>query len=217
MYSGESEAQARRKTLAVLLDESRKVLDCTRELKNLYDLTISGETKNIDDSMEKIKTSEDEVENNRRALTRELAEIGTLMMNREDFLSAAYEIEEIAGYTTGTAFRLSIIKPSVLKKNKMNESFLELIDMCVELVQRLSEMVRSLSINPASAIEIANVVHKIEKESDDKYRELVSVIMKKVTDPKDVMLLVDLAEGLEDMADVCSSAADSITIVALGL
>ena len=41
--------------------------------------------------------------------------------------------------------------------------------------------------------------------------------MKKVTDPKDVMLLVDLAEGLEDMADVCSSAADSITIVALGL
>ena len=98
MFSGESESQARRRTLSVLLDESRKVLEASRELSSVFEAVVKNDPKSIESSINKIGEAEDEVEGYRRALTRELAEVGSLLMNREDLLKTAYEIEEIAGY-----------------------------------------------------------------------------------------------------------------------
>ncbi len=217
MFSGESEAQARRKTLAVLLDEVRRVLDSARELNSLYIAVMAGKSKDIQTSMSKIRKAEDDVETYRRALTRELAELGTMLMNREDLLRTAYDIEEIAGYCSGIAFRFSILKSEVLKKGKVSKEFAELLNMAVELVHRLNEMVRALSVNPATSLEIANKIQQIEKETDDKFRTLVPLVFKQVKSLKDAVILKDIAERVEEMADRCLRASDSITIVALGL
>ena len=126
MFSGESESQARRRTLSVLLDETRKVLDSSRELSSVFEAVVKNDPKSVESSINKISEAEDEVEGYRRALTRELAEVGSLLMNREDLLKTAYEIEEIAGYTSGVAFRLSIVDTKSLKKAAIkNEELLK--------------------------------------------------------------------------------------------
>ena len=216
MFSGESEVQARGKALSVLLDETRRVLDASRELATLYQYLLKGKSKEVRTCIENIRTAENDVESYRRALTRELAEIGTMMMNREDLLKTAYDIEEISGYASGIAFRFSMLRPTALKKTKISKEFTELLSMSVDLIQNLNEMVRLLSVNPATALEKLNVIQKIEKETDDKYRILVSMIFKQVKTIKDVMILKDIAERVDDMTDRCLRAADSITIVALG-
>ena len=217
MFSGESESQARRRTLSVLLDESRKVLEASRELSSVFEAVVKNDPKSIESSINKIGEAEDEVEGYRRALTRELAEVGSLLMNREDLLKTAYEIEEIAGYTSGVAFRLSIVDNKSVKKAAIQKEFEELLKATLDLVYRLNEMVRSLSINPSSVIDIAIELQKIERQTDLKYRNLVKIIIKDVTSPKEAMLLKDAAEHIEEMADRCLSAADSITIIAIGL
>ena len=217
MFSGESESQARRRTLSVLLDETRKVLDSSRELSNVFEAVVKNDPKSVESSINKISEAEDEVEGYRRALTRELAEVGSLLMNREDLLKTAYEIEEIAGYTSGVAFRLSIVDNKSVKKAAIQKEFEELLSTTVDLVYRLNEMVRSLSINPKAVIDIAIELQKIERQTDLKYRNLVKIIIKDVTSPKEAMLLKDAAEHIEEMADRCLSAADSITIIAIGL
>ena len=78
-------------------------------------------------------------------------------------------------------------------------------------------MVRSLSINPSSVIDIAIELQKIERQTDLRYRNLVKMVIKDITSPKEAMLLKDAAEHIEEMADRCLSAADSITIIAIGL
>jgi len=217
MFSGESESQARRRTLSVLLDETRKVLDSSRELSNVFEAVVKNDPKSVEASINKISEAEDEVEGYRRALTRELAEVGSLLMNREDLLKTAYEIEEIVGYTSGVAFRLSIVDNKSIKKAAIQKEFEELLATTVDLVYRLNEMVRSLSINPKAVIDIAIELQKIERQTDLKYRNLVKIIIKEVTSPKEAMLLKDAAEHIEEMADRCLSAADSITIIAIGL
>ena len=217
MFSGGSEDKARGKTQAVLLDETRKVLDSSRELVNVFNAVILNDEKKILNSIKKIGEAEDEVESYRRALTRELAEVGSLLMNREDLLKTAYEIEEIAGYTSGVAFRMSIVDSKSLKKSSIKTEFEELLNMIIELVHKLNEMVRSLAVNPDNVIQIANELQKIERETDVKYRNLVKIIMKEIKEAKDAMLLKDAAEHIEEMADRCSAAADSITIIAIGL
>ena len=217
MFSGESESQARRRTLSVLLDESRKVLEASRELSSVFEAVVKNDPKSIESSINKISEAEDEVEGYRRALTRELAEVGSLLMNREDLLKTAYEIEEIAGYTSGVAFRLSIVDNKSVKKAAIQKEFEELLKATLDLVYRLNEMVRSLSINPSSVIDIAIELQKIERQTDLRYRNLVKMVIKDITSPKEAMLLKDAAEHIEEMADRCLSAADSITIIAIGL
>ena len=217
MFSGEAEIQARRKTLAVLQDEVRRVLDTSRELVQLYVALSKNDTTAVQASLEKIRKAEEDTEQLRRMLTRELAEIGTMMINREDFLRTAYNVEEMSGYIAGIAFKLSQMKYSTVKKAGLTDELRDLIDMSVESVQRLNEVVRALAINPIHAIDLSNSVQKLERQVDDKYRSLTSKVMSEVDSVKDLLFLKDIIQGIEDLVDNCLKATDSITILALGL
>ena len=216
MYSGELEVQAKRKALAVLQDEITKLLNSARDLSSVYALLIKGDSKGLQVYLERMRNSEEEVENLRRKITRDVSEIGSLMMNREDILRTAYMMDEIAGYMSGIAFRLSTIKPTVLKK-EFDSGIQSLIDMVVEMLFRLNEMARALSMTPLTAIEIAPLVQKLERQVDDKYRALVIKTLNDVTNVKDVLLIKDVLEGIEGMADKCLEASDAFTILALNM
>ena len=86
MYSGEMEVQAKRKALAVFHDEINKILNYARELSNLTVSVINEENDDIKTSLERIRATEDEVENIRKKIIREIAQIGSLMRYREDVL-----------------------------------------------------------------------------------------------------------------------------------
>jgi len=217
MFSGEAEIQARRKTLAVLQDEVRRVLDASRELVQLYASVTKNDTAGIQSSLERIRKAEEDAEQLRRMLTRELAEIGTMMINREDFLRTAYNVEEMSGYIAGVAFKLSQVKFASVKKAGIVDELRDLIDMSVESVQRLNEVVRALGINPIHAIDLSNSVQKLERQVDDKYRLLAIKVMNEVESVKEILLLRDIVQGIEDLVDNCLGATDSITILALGL
>lgn len=123
----------------------------------------------------------------------------------------------MSGYISGIAFRLSQMKFSVVKKAGLADELRDLIDMSVESVQRLNEVVRALAINPIHSIDLSNSVQKLERQVDDKYRSLTSKIMTEVDSVKELLLLKDIIQGIEDLVDNCLKATDSITILALGL
>jgi uncharacterized protein Yka (UPF0111/DUF47 family) len=224
MFSGEAEIQARRKTLAVLQDEVRRVLDSARDLGQLYSFLVKADSGGVATTLERIRKAEEDAEQLRRMLTRELAEIGTMMINREDFLRTAYNVEEMSGYIAGVAFKLSQVKFGKGKgASAILEGLRELIDMSVESVQRLNEVVRALAINPIHAIDLSNSVQKLERQVDEKYRTLTVRVLtemggdKSQSSIKEILLLKDAIEGIEDLVDNCLEATDSITILALGL
>ena len=215
MYSGELEIQAKRKALAVLQDEITKLLNTSRDLSSVYSLLLKGDSNGLQEYLEKIQNTE-EVENLRRRITRDVSEIGNLMMNREDILRTAYLMDEIRDYMSGIAFKLSVLKPSVLKK-ELNSDVQSLIDIVIEELFRLNEMARALSMNPIVAIEIASTVQKLERQVDEKYRMLPIRALNDVSGVKYVLLLKDVLEGIEGMADKCLETSDSFTILALNM
>ncbi|HET6716728.1 MAG TPA: DUF47 family protein [Nitrososphaeraceae archaeon] len=217
MYNGELEVQAKRKTLAVLHDEITHVLNAARDLSSLTDSIIKGTNKETELSLDRMKNAGEEVENLRRKMTREISDTGSLMVYREDVLRTAYIIDDIAGYITGIAFRLSNIKITTLKKGKFDEDISELINMVVESIFKLNEMARALSINPSSTIELAQEVQNIERKVDNSYRKVVIKALNEIPNTKDLLLVKDAVEGIEGMADKCQAASDSLTILALSM
>ncbi|HEY9398479.1 MAG TPA: DUF47 family protein [Nitrososphaeraceae archaeon] len=217
MYNGELEVQAKRKTLAVLHDEITHILNAARDLSSLTDSIIKGTNKETELSLVRMKNAGEEVENLRRKMTREISDTGSLMVYREDVLRTAYIINDIAGYITGIAFRLSNIKITTLKKGKFDEDISELINMVVEAIFKLNEMARALSINPSNTIELAQEVQNIERKVDNAYRKVVIKALNEIPNTKDLLLVKDAVEGIEGMADKCQVASDSLTILALSM
>jgi len=217
MYNGELEVQAKRKALAVLHDEITHILNAARDLSSLTDSIIKGTDKETELSLVRMKNAGEEVENLRRKMTREISDTGSLMVYREDVLRTAYIMDDIAGYITGIAFRLSNIKIATLKKGKFDEDISELINMVVEAIFKLNEMARALSINPSSTIELAQEVQNIERKVDNSYRKVVIKALNEIPNTKDLLLVKDAVEGIEGMADKCQAASDSLTILALSM
>jgi hypothetical protein len=217
VYSGELEVQAKRKALAVLQDEFSRILNSARELSSLTTSLVRGDVKDIHASLERMRTAEEEVENLRRKITREVAEIGSLMVYREDVLRAAYLMDDIEGYISGVSFRLANMKLTSLKKGKFDEDLEQLIGMVVDAIFKLNEMARALSINPGSTIELAQDVAKLERKVDARYRAVIIKALSEISVTKDLLLLKDAIEGIEGMADKCQETSDSLTILALSM
>jgi predicted phosphate transport protein (TIGR00153 family) len=217
MYSGELEVQAKRKAIAVLQDEINRILNAARELATLTDLIMKKDKAGIKAVNDQISSIEEEVENLRRKITREVADVGGLIMNRENLLNTAYTMDEIAGYITGIAFKLSIIKPATLKGAKLDADIAALIDLLVDEVYKLNEIVRGLNTNTANAIELAQETQKIEREIDRKYRQAVVKALDEISNTKELLLVKDVIQGIEEMSDKCQQVSDSFILLALSL
>ena len=217
MYSGELEVQAKRKAIAVLQDEINRILNASRSLAILPELITKKNKTEIKNTLEQIVTIEEEVETLRRKITRDVADVGGLIINRENLLNTAYTMDEIAGYITGISFKLSNIKPATLKNAQFDKDFTELIELVVDEVYKLNEIIRSLNTNASNSIDLAQETQKIERAIDIKYRQITIKILNEVTSTKEIILMKDVIEGIEEMADKCQEVSDSFILLALSI
>ncbi len=195
----------------------RRVLDAGRVLLDEYAALSKGDRTGVASALEKVKKAEEDVVTLRSALIRELSQVGTLLVNREDLLRAAFSVEDIFGHLNGIAFKMSQVPKSSAKNKKYKEAITKLLGLLIDGISKLSESIRALSINPDQSIQMAAQVQKIESLIDGSYRESVAMTMKIATNMKELILVKELLESIEDCADAMLSAADASTILALGL
>ena len=217
MYSGELEVQAKRKAIAVLQDEINRILNAGRVLSALPRMLVNKDTAGVKDALDQISSIEEEVENLRRKITRDVSDVGGLIINRENLLNTAYTMDEIAGYITGISFKLSNLKIKTLKTKNLDKELTELIELVVDEIYKLSEIIRSLNTDSAKSIELAQETQKIERNIDIKYRKMTIVALNEITITKELLLIKDVIEGIEEMADKCQEVSDSFILLALSL
>ena len=217
MYSGELEVQAKRKALAVLQDEINRILNASRVLSTLPKMLVKKDKAGIKTALEQISSIEDEVENLRRKITRDVADVGGLILNRDNILNTAYTMDEISGYITGISFKLSNIKISTIKTSNLDKDLSELIELVVDEIYKLNEIVRSLNVDSSKSIELAQETQKIERDIDSKYRTMEIKALNGINDTKELLLMKDVIELIEEMADKCQEVSDSFILLALSL
>ncbi|MCL4343686.1 MAG: DUF47 family protein [Thaumarchaeota archaeon] len=209
---GEPEIQAKRKILSVLMEESRKSVDAVRQLSQMM-----FDEAGRDESRAKIEQMRLDIKGSRRALTRGLAEMGSMIMNKEDIMRAAYEIEELVDLIDGTAFRVRQVDVKAVKKAGIDADITQLLDKLVEILIKMNEMVRVLQMNSDKASELLPAVETAENEIDQIYRQLLLNVFGEVSDIKFLILIKDILERLDRIADLSLSIADNIVIVSIGL
>jgi hypothetical protein len=180
-------------------------------------MLVKKDKTGIKIALEQISSIEDEVENLRRKITRDVADVGGLILNRDNILNTAYTMDEISGYITGISFKLSNIKISTMKTSNLDNDLTELIELVVDEIYKLNEIIRSLNVDSSKSIELAQETQKIEREIDNKYRIMSITALNEITDTKELILMKDVIESIEEMADKCQEVSDSFILLALSL
>ncbi|MER3601881.1 MAG: hypothetical protein C4339_04080 [Nitrososphaerota archaeon] len=217
VYAGEAELQAKRRTLTVLLDQARRVYDASRELNLALEAAKAGNREDILAALERAKKAEEDVETYRRMLARELASMGVLILNREDFMRTTNLIEELAGYITGIIFRLAHLKKATLSNQALLASLEALLNAVNEFLKGLYELTKALTISPQKALQLGGTLKETEGKVDESYRELLVKIINSNLDVPSLILLKDIADILEETGDRCLEAMDNMTVLSLGL
>ncbi len=216
MYSGELEVRAKRKTIVILQEDTNKILNLSKELAVMTDAVFLNNKDGIKESSDKMSILENDIMILRKQITREVIAIGSLMTYREDLLRTAYFVDEISGYISGISFRLSNIEPKIIKQNFELE-LKSMVDIMINVIFKINEMSRTLTIKPENTIELASEVQRLELEVDKKYREVTIKALDQITSQKDLILFKDTVEGIEGMVDKCQQASNSFTILALSI
>ncbi len=195
----------------------RRVLDATRVLLDEFNALGKGEKNEVSAALEKVKRAEEDVMTLRTALIRELSQVGTLLVNREDIMRGAFAVEDIFGHINGVAFKMSQLQKGSAKNKRYRDSVLQLLGLLIDGISKLNDSIRALSINPDQSMQMAAQVQQVESSMDTDYREAVAMVMRTATNVKELITVKDVLESIENCADVMLVAANASTILAMGM
>ena len=216
VFPVETEERVKRKALDVSRDHLREVVDISRKISQLISYFVSGDKTSAQELFDSIKKHQNNVDIAQRNVSRELAEIGAILMSREDFLRFTNLATEIADYGEGIAFRLLQIMNRGWKVPKqIKEDLVKLSDAVFDTISKLRETVMTLNYGVSKTLEKTREVDNAERKVDDLYRQLEVDIMDSKMDLPPLFLLLNVVQHLEEATDKAKAASDAARILAL--
>lgn len=210
----ETEERVKRRALSVCQEHLRKVMDLSRKVPQLIEFFVKNDKERARQLYDEMRRGEEEVDKARRLVSQELAEIGAILLSREDFLRFTNLTSEIADFSEGIAFRLiEISNHSWNVPMEVKKDLLRLSEAVFETVLKLRETMMVLNYGAQKTMEKAKDVEIAERKVDGFYRELEIKLLCCKMDFPAMVLLRDVTKLLEDSADKAEDATDAARIL----
>jgi uncharacterized protein Yka (UPF0111/DUF47 family) len=210
----ETEERVKRRAMNVCQENLRKVLEVARRTPQIVESYAEGNKESARQLLNEIRKGQEEVIKARQMVSQELAEIGAILISREDFLRFTNLMSEIADFSEGIAFRLvEIMEHNWNVSADIKKDLVKLTGAVLDTVLKLRETMMVLNYGSAKTLEKAKEVEIAERIVDDLYRSLEIKILSSKLDVPVLLLLKDVLELLEDSADKAEDAADAVRML----
>lgn len=210
----ETEERVKRRAMNVCQENLRKVLEVARRTPQIVESYAEGNKDSARQLLNEIRKGQEEVIKARQMVSQELAEIGAILISREDFLRFTNLMSEIADFSEGIAFRLvEIMEHNWNVSADIKKDLVKLTGAVLDTVLKLRETMMVLNYGSAKTLEKAKEVEIAERIVDDLYRSLEIKILSSKLDVPVLLLLKDVLELLEDSADKAEDAADALRML----
>ena len=189
-------------------------IDTVIELENSIKAALKGDKQKAKTSFEKLSIIEHEIDELRRTVFEELTRGSLRSKDREDIMHLVKRLDEMADHVKD-ASRAVILLLEVKVPREMWEQFVLTASDLVECATTLRKAIEQLGIDPDKAMELAKQIDAIEGKVDEKYLTSKAMLLRysKETDAATILLLKDLIEEMEHVADSCDDTADYVRIL----
>lgn len=214
----ETDERVKQRALSVCQEHLRKVLEIVRKVTQMVDSFVKDNKESAKEFFSEIRQLVEEVDDERRKVFQELAEIGGILTSREDYLRFVNQTGEISDFCEGIGFRLIEIMDRGWKGTlTVKNGLVKLSEGMFETVTKLRETMIALNYSSTKALEKAREVELAERVVDELYRDLEVEILNKKLDIPILLLLRDVTELIEDISDKAEDASDALCVLAFAI
>ena len=206
----------RRKTKVLEMADRQMTLaiDTVIELEKSINSALNSDKEKAIASFDKLSSIEHEIDELRRIVFEELTRGNLQSKDREDIMHLVKRLDQMADHVKDASRAVILLLEAEVPK-EMWKQFAKTAKDLVDCATTLRKAIENLGTNPAKAMELAKQIDKIEQQVDEKYLKSKAMLLKysKETDAATILLLKDLIEEMEHVADACDDTADYVRIL----
>lgn len=189
-------------------------IDTVTELEKAMIAASKGKTAEAKRSIDRLFTVETEIDELRRAVFEQLTRGSLPSKDREDIMHLVKRLDVMADHVKDSGRSLLLILEASLP-NDIWDKLLEIIKDLVEESATLRKSIEKLGTDPVEVMALAQKVDQAETRIDEHYLTTKKLLLQHGREMDAAMLLIlrDLLESLEEVADSCDDTADYVRIL----
>lgn len=202
------------KVLEIADRQMTLAIDTVIELEKSINAVSKGNKEKAKASFEKLSLIEHEIDELRRTVFEELTRGSLPPKDREDIMHLVKRLDEMADHVKDASRAVVLLLDAQVVK-EMWKQFAETAKDLVDCATTLRNAIEKLGTDPVQAMKLAKQIDKVEGRVDEKYlksKELLLSHSDKMSTAT-ILLLKDLIEEMEHVADACDDTADYVRIL----
>lgn len=208
---------AKRRKVKVLEIADRQMtlaIDTVIELEKSINAASKDDKEKARASFERLSLIEHEIDQLRRTVFEELTRGSLHSKDREDIMHLVKRLDEMADHVKD-ASRAVILLLDAKVVEEMWKQFAKTAKDLVACATTLRNAIEKLGTDPPGAMKLAKQIDEIEGRVDEKYLKSKALLLKHSNkmDAATILILKDLIEEMEHVADACDDTADYVRIL----
>jgi len=188
-------------------------MSAVEDLEKAVKASANLNEKEASAAIQRVKSSEEEADNLRRAVMTELARGELPPHDREDLMHLMKRVDMVADCCRESTRVLAAI-PMGDVPDKLRQEAIKMVEGSKECAAALYRSISRMADKPEEALKAADDVERLEEKVDDLFENSRRLLAKeeKLTVGA-AILMNELYEALEMVADWCEDACDQVRII----
>lgn len=207
--------ERRRETKALTTIQKHLALSTSivEDLEKALAAALKNDVKEAQKCIERVDANEREADSLRRKVMDELARGELTPIAREDIMHLVKRVDMVADWSMESTRILSAI-PMEKVPASIKNGLMEMMKGVKECVASLQKCVNKMMTKPEEALQAADAVEREEERVDDIYKK-ARMLLGEEDIPKAgiVVLLSQLFEAFEMIADACEDTCDLVRVI----
>jgi len=202
------------KVLEIADRQMTLAIDTVIELEKSIDAASKGDEEKAKASFEKLSLIEHEIDELRRTVFEELTRGSMHSKDREDIMHLVKRLDEMADHVKDASRAVVLLLDAKVVK-EMWAQFAKTAKDLVSIATTLRNSIEKLGTDPLGAMKLAKQIDEIEGRVDEKYLRSKALLLEHSNkmDAATILILKDLIEEMEHVADACDDTADYVRIL----
>jgi hypothetical protein len=189
-------------------------IDTVTELERAMIAASKKEAGEANRAIGRLFVVETEIDELRRSVFEELTRGSLPPKDREDIMHLVKRLDTMADHVKDSGRSLKLLLDAQMPKDVWGE----LVDITKDLVEESATLRKSIEKLGVDAVEVralAKKVDEVETRVDERYLRVKEMLLKygREMDAGTLLILRDLLQSLEEVADSCDDTADYVRIL----
>lgn len=183
------------------------------DLEKALQSAIKGNEKEMRERIERVTNSEKEADALRRKVMDDVSKGELPPMDRVDLMDLVKRVDMVADWSRESTRVLGAI-PMERVPNSVKDAFMEMVKSVRECTASLQICVNKMMTKPDEALQAADLVERLEEKVDDLHEKARALLAREDLPHVGVVVLISqLFDALEMIADACEDACDQVRII----